>query len=87
MTANLFDIKDAYSLFYAENLACHQARHVISEFKDIAENLELLSTNYKHGIAIHERTKNSIAKDLSNSHSEIKMLSMKLIVTYYLFSF
>ena len=75
MAAHL-SVSDGYSLFYAENVACHQARDVISEFKDIAENLQLLSTNYKNGKIIHEKLKQSIAKDLSNSHSEIKVLSM-----------
>ena len=83
MTANLCDAYDAYSSFHAENVACHQARQVISEFKDIVENLQLLTTNYKRGMIIHERAKSSIAKDLSDSHSEIKMLSMKVIHMYY----
>jgi len=54
--------------------ACHQTREIIAEFNDISQNLQHLSTSYKHGKSIYGQAKKSVIKDLQNSHSEISRM-------------
>ena len=61
--------------FRLEKSACQQTKDVIAEYEDISNNLEHLSSNYKHGKFIYGKTKNSIKQDLSSSQEEIIRLS------------
>ena len=57
--------------------ACQQTKDVIAEYKDISDNLEQLSANYKHGKLMYGKTKKSIKQDLDSSHFEINKLSKR----------